>query len=186
MADPFADAIAAAKEAYPTLAPHLDNSAVTYGQPSGPTDDRQLEYYAPWESDNPNPGKHSIEVFNKNLTGDDLRDSIAADILHGVGGVDPSTGMPVDPKFYDLKQQLGASRNVRSHAMDMDAYERDKQSPYGAAPYDEWDKNSRLDAYIRGGLFPQQNPEWQNGAITPEMAPIIGQMKQYLTTPAAK
>ncbi len=180
----LADALTAARAAYPALAPHLDNSVVQYGTASGPNDDRQLEYYPPWEAQNPNPGKHTIEIYNRKLRGDDLRDSVAADLLHGVGSIDPRTGQPVDPQWYELKQQLGASRNARHSAMDLGAYEQEKASPYGAGPYADWDKNNRLDAYVRGALFPTQNPEWQNGIFTPEMQPIIGKMKSYLGTPA--
>lgn len=179
----LAAALGAAKEAYPMLRPHLDNATVKYGTPRGPEDDRQLEYYPPWETQNPNPGKHTIEIYNQSLKGDALRDSIAADMLHGVGAIDPRSGKPVDPQWYEMKQQLGASRNARHSAMDLGAYQQEQASPYGAAPYADWDKNSRLDAYVRGALFPAQNPEWQNGVFTPEMQPVISQMNKYLRGP---
>lgn len=164
---------------YPVLAPHLANSVVSFGKPTGPNDDRQLEFYHPWDSENPNPGKNSIEIFNRDLKGDDLHAAIAGDLLHRVGSVDPTTGLPVDAKFYQLRQELANSRDDLHRNMDRQAYEREKNSPYPPGEYGKWFQHSRLDAYVRAGLFPEQNPNWQE-ALTPEMKPIFDKMQSYL------
>jgi hypothetical protein len=170
---------------YPALQGILKNTIVRQGTPSGPSDDRQLEFYQPWETDSPNPGKPTVELF-KNMEAGDRQDAIAADLLHHLGAVDPGTGKPVDPTFYGLKQQLGAARSPQHQQIDQQAYARDKSS-YGEdlGGYGDWDAHSRLDAYVRGGLFPKQNPEWQGGMLTPEMQPIFGKMQDYLATPPA-
>jgi hypothetical protein len=169
---------------YPVLAPHLQNSVISYGTPQGPNDDRQLEFYHPWDSENPNPGKNTIEIYNRDLRGDDLHGAIAGDMLHRLGSVEPSTRLPVDPKFYQLRQELANARTVNHRRMDRDAYEREKQSPFPPGEYPAWDQHSRLDAYVRAGIFPDQNPQWK-GALTPEMQQIGNQMNKYLKSPVA-
>lgn len=180
----FQPLIASIGQQFPALQPHLQNLVVQRGTPSGPDDDRQLEFYPPWESNNPNPGKLTTELFNKNIAGQDLTETVAGDMLHHLGGTNPATGQPVDPAWMALKQRLIAARGVPQSLMDAEAYQREKASPYGAAPFDEWLKNNRSDAYIRGGVFPKQNPQWQNGEMfTPAMQGVIGEMRSYLTTP---
>lgn len=177
------DAVAAVKTDFPTLAPHLDMSVVQYGQSAGPNDDRQLEFYHPSQPDNPNPGKNTLEIYNRDLKGPMLQEAIAGDMLHRLGAVDEKTGQPVDPQWQDLRQQLSASRTSTQKAIDAKAYRTDKQSPvYGnlVGSQQDWDQESRLDAYVRGGVFPKSNPEWQGGYFTPEQEAIFGKMRNYL------
>lgn len=178
---PSAD-IAAIGQNYPTLLPYLKNLSVLNGTPMGPNDNRQLEFYQPWERNNPNPGKLTTELFNKNLSGTDLQQTIAGDMLHHLGAVNPQTNAAVDPNWMDMKQRLIAARTGDNQQMDMGAYKQEQASPYGAAPYPDWMQNNRSDAYIRAGLFPQQNPEWQRpGMFSPQMQSIFGDMGNYLT-----
>jgi hypothetical protein len=177
----FSNDIDAVGKSYPTLQPTLQNTVVQQGTPSGPNDDRQLEFYHPWETDNPNPGKVTVQIFNQGMTPEDRQSAIAGDLLHHLGAVDPATGQPVDPRFYGLKQQLSAARNPQHLQMDQAAYERDKASPYGAGDYSDWDTHSRLDAYVRAGLFPNQNQEWQGAVSNPQMQTIFQKMRNYLT-----
>lgn len=178
----FQETIAGIRQNYPTLAPYLEKLAIQRGTPNGPNDDRQLEFYQPWESDNPNPGKLTTELYNKSLGGQDLQETIAGDMLHHLGSVDPATGQPVDPKWMAMKQQLIASRGTPQTLMDAGAYQQEKANPaYETAPYDQWMQNNRADAYIRGALFPRQNPEWQEpGIYSPAMQAIASQMRDYL------
>lgn len=144
---------------YPALAPHLRNSVISYGTPVGE--------------------KNTIEIFNRGLKGDDLHAAIAGDMLHRLGSIEPSTGLPVDPKFYQMRRELATSRDVDHRRIDRDAYQREQSSPFPPADYPAWDQHSRIDSYVRAGLFPKQNPGW-DGFLTPEMQPIFGRMNAYL------
>jgi hypothetical protein len=62
----------------------------------------------------------------------------------------------VDPGYSNLKQQFGTSLTPWQRSI-----------------------NTDIDAYIRGGLFPQNNPEWQ-GIYTPEQTDILGKILEYL------
>lgn len=174
----FSPAINRIGQTYPALRQHLGNVVVQRGTAS---DGRQLEFYPPWEDDNPNPGKITLELYNKGLKGNDLHEAIAGDLLHHLGSIDPRTNQPVDPAWMDMKQKLIQSRGLSHNIMDAAAYHRESDP----GSYDDWMQRSRADAYIRGGLFPAQNPDWQKpgrGAFTPEMHGIFDQMRSYLTT----
>lgn len=167
---------------YPALAPYLSKLAIQRGTPTGPEDDRQLEFYQPWDSDNPQPGKITTELYNKGLKGQDLQETIAGDMLHHLGSVDPTTGQPVDPKWMAMKQQMIAARGVPQTVMDAQAYQQERANPaYETGPQDQWMQNNRADAYIRGAVFPNQNPEWQqDGIYSPAMQAVGAQMRDYL------
>lgn len=179
------DALMQTGRQYPGLARYLQETSAFYGAPRGPNDDRQLEFYQPWERDNPQPGKNTIEVFNRGLAGQDLTNAIAGDLLHRAGSIDPRTGQPVDPSWHALKQQLGAARSPMHLQIDRNAYEREKATPYGVGSYQDWDQNNRLDAYIRAGLFPNQNPDWQRGGVlsSPGMQSVFNKMRNRLAGP---
>ncbi len=166
--------------AYPGLAKYTPNTTVQWGQPSGPQDDRQLEYYPPWESDNPNAGRNTVELYNRNLTGQDLTDSVALDMLHYAGATDPRTGQPVDPKYYALKKAIVDQLDKRKAAWDVADYK--DNAKYGPMPtWQDYLMNNRADAYIRAMVSPRMNPEWNNPALfTPEMQQIGSQIRAYL------
>ncbi len=177
---PVADSVS---QQYPALAPYVKNLSIQRGIPSGPDDDRQLEFYQPWEKENPNPGKITTELYNKDLKGQDLTETVAGDMLHHLGTTDPSTGQPVDPMWMDMKQRLIGAMGPDQAKMDKQAYEQEKANPsYETGSYDDWMKNNRSDAYIRGALFPKQNQEWQeDGIYNPAMQDVTSEMRNYLT-----
>ncbi len=191
-ATPVSDEEAIAS-AYPRLAPYVKNMVVQNGISVGPEDDRQLEFYQPWEKENPNPGKLTSELFGpvQQMSPKDRQETIAGDLLHHLGAIDPATGQPVDPAWRVMKQELGAAREPFHLRADRNAYEREKANPsYETSPYPEWDQNNRLDAYVRAGVFPNQNKEWNvpepgedRGFVdTPEMKDIYSRMKRYLSS----
>ncbi|HTF75592.1 MAG TPA: hypothetical protein VK620_14890, partial [Bradyrhizobium sp.] len=170
---------------YPALAPYTKNLAVQNGKSSGPSDDRVLEFYQPWESDNPNPGKLTSELFPaaQSMSPQDRQETIAGDMLHHLGAINPATGMPVDPNWYAMKQELGAARTPQHLKADANAYAQEKANPsYETAPYSDWDQGNRLDAYVRAGVFPNQNKEWGDFIDNPKMRDIHARMQRYLTT----
>ncbi len=167
---------------YPGLAPYTKNLAVRRGTTADPNDDRQLEFYQPWDSENPSPGKLTTELYNKNLRGQDLTETIAGDLLHHLGAINPTTGQPVDQKWMALKQQLIDGMGPDQADMDKGAYQQEKaNTAYQTGSYDDWMRNNRSDAYIRGALFPKQNQEWQApGIYTPAMQQATAAMRSYL------
>lgn len=173
---------------FPALATLLNNAVIERGEKNGPTDDRHLEFFSPDDKGNPHPGKVTVQIFD-NLRGDDLSDAIAGDLLHHLGGVDTTTGKPVDPAFYALKQEMAAAREPFHLNADRDTYEREKANQnYDTLPYAEWDQRSRVDAYVRGAVFPKQNPEWntpeqgeERSFLTPKMLEIGQRMRDYLS-----
>lgn len=169
-------------QAYPGLAKHLGNAVVRWGKNTGPEDDRQLEYYPPWEGDNPNPGKNTVELYNKNLKGQDLTDSVALDMLHYAGSVDPRTAKPVDPQYYALKKAMVDQLRTRNASWDVADYK--DSAKYGdPGTYDDYLEKNRADAYIRALVSPRMNPEWSNPALfTPEMKSIGAQIRAYIST----
>ena len=88
-------------------------------------DGRQLEYYPPWERDNPSPGKATVELYNTGASPQVTENLIAGDMMHYLGGVDPRTGEVIDPTWFKLKQQLIQSRTPEQRQIDASAYERD-------------------------------------------------------------
>lgn len=179
----FQPVIDSVSQQFPALAPYAKNLAIQRGTSNGPDDDRQLEFYQPWEKENPNPGKITTELYNKDLKGQDLTDTVAGDMLHHLGTIDPATGQPIDSKWLDMKQRLIAAMGPEQAQMDKQAYEQEKANPaYETGPYDDWVKNNRSDAYIRGAIFPNQNKEWQqDGIYNPAMQAVTGEMRDYLT-----
>ena len=95
---------------FPALQPYLSNVVVQPGK-NKKSDDRQVEFYPPWESENPNPGKLTVETYHPELTsGEGLTNTVSGELLHYIGGVNPATGKPVDPNYYSLKQKVSAAR----------------------------------------------------------------------------
>lgn len=163
---------------YPQLAPHLKNTVISRGNPSE-ANGRLLEYYPPWEDDNPTPGKSHTQIFDPKLTGDSLHGAVAADMLHLLGAVDPRTGEPIDANFLALKNKMAEGMTPEHHRTNLEAYKMDKRDFGDVGSYDDWMKNSRIDAYSRAGVFPEQNPEWK-GFLTPQQEETAGQMRSYL------
>ena len=148
----------------------------------GPMEDgRQLEYYPPWERDNPEPGKATVELYNQSGTPEQTENLITGDMMHYLGGVDPRTGEVIDPTWFKLKQQIIQSRTSEQQRIDDRAYQRDaplyNNNP---PPQDEWMQMNRGDAYIRGKLTPDAQDNWRN-MYTPDQQQILEQLRQYLT-----
>lgn len=165
--------------AYPALAKYAPSTTVQWGQTSGPEDDRQLEFYQPWEGENPNPGNATVELYNRNLKGDDATDSVALDMLHRVGAIDPRTNAPVDPQYYALKKAMADQIRQRSAPWDVADF-KDAQK-YGSTSWDDYLENNRADAYIRAAVSPRMNPGWDDPHLwTPEMQQIGQKIRAYL------
>lgn len=130
---------------------------------------RQLEYWPKTEDgtvDNPhpNPGNTTLEIFNPDLKRNPkmLKDALYGDLLHG---------MTNDPNLSAMRKQF--SKNFTPQSLDF-------ENSRGGI------NNSRLDAYIRGYLAPDQDDEWRinqqkHGDIySPKQLEILTKMQRYL------
>lgn len=146
-----------------------------------PGDGRQLEYYPPWESENPMPGKATVELYNQSGSPAETQNLIAGDMLHYLGSVDPTNNQPIDPTFQKLKQQLIQSRVPGQVANDQEAYNMELPY-YGANPpsMEDYMQDNRGDAYIRGKLTPDAADEWKR-MYTPDQNQILELLRQYIT-----
>lgn len=172
---------------FPRLKPYLSNVKVQQGKKISAKDDRGLEFYPPWESTNPNPGKITLELYDQ-MKGPELTNALGGDMLHHLGAIDPKTKQPIDPKYYAMKRQVIASRTPRQEALDMKEYKLDRQFNGERRSYEDWLQQSRADAYIRGYVTPEMGgeypDEWRKHKFydAPEMKKAVEAIRQYVTT----
>lgn len=157
MPDPLIDLSGIAKK-YPRLAPLAKDAVAQWGEDTG--DGRQLEFYPSWEDQSPHPGKPVLEFYNRAMPADQLPDIAAADLLHQLGGVDPRTNTAVDPDWLAEKQKFLNTRTVKQMQTDQQEYAADRKAYPSNRSMTDWMDQSRGDAYLRGAIFPAQNPEW--------------------------
>jgi hypothetical protein len=156
---------------YPALRGLFNNLTVIDKRSGGMQDDRQLEWYPPNERDNPHPGTYTSEIFNPTITNRELPTAIAADALHGL--------KITDPQYAQMRQKFGATLTPRQHEIDQRAYAEAGEQ----RPFNQWMEDSRLDAYLRGYMFPDKADEWRKGGMyTPEQQQELEQMRTYLRT----
>jgi hypothetical protein len=90
------------------------------------------------------------------------------------------SGKPVDPDYYKLKQSVLAARTPRQQDVDLRMYKQsgDKRS------YEDWLQQSRIDAYIRGWITPDERDEWRkNGWYKrPGMRNAVESIRKYLSS----
>lgn len=172
MSDPVID-LGKVAQSYPALAAHLKNAVGQWGKDTG--DGRQLEFYPPWESDNPNKGKTTLEFFNRSIPTEQIPEFAAADMLHYLGATNPETGQPVDAQWQSMRKAMASSRTPKQIEADQKDYTDSKET----LPFDQYLENNRLDAYMRGAAFPSINPEWGE-YLTPEQKTLGNQLQGYL------
>lgn len=190
-ADPdLAPVLKSIGDEYKALLPHVPNMSAAWGK-QAPDETRKLEFYHPWQDDNPSPGKLTSEVFDRSLKGDILRDSIAGDSLHYLGTKNPDTGKPIDPTYRAMKDKLIGSLTADQKKTDREAYDMDiaEYGPRGLmddprtgkpVTFETWFDENRADAYMRGGIFPKNNPGWDE-YLTSQQKKILSDARGYLT-----
>jgi len=167
---------------FPAYKKYLSNVVIKPGK-NQKGDDRQVEFYPPWESQNPNPGKLTVQPYRSDsMSGEGLTNTVSGELLHYIGGVDPSTGIPVDPNYHALKQKVANARTPEQKALDERIYEEQKKRGE-KRPFDQWFNQSRLDEYIMGYVTPDKDDEWRKHGFYshPEMAKAVEDVKSYLT-----
>jgi hypothetical protein len=172
---------------FPALAKYKDK--FVYTEMPGPDKRGQLESYPPWEGRNPNPGKHTIEMYNADATPQQKSDLVAGDMLHYIGAVDPTTGKAIDPGFRALKEQFIKSMTPRQLGMAQQRF-ADEKAAGSYAPevtFDQYLDMSHADEYLMGALTPDQGDYWrgrpgshQKSVYSPEQDQILNQMRGYL------
>lgn len=175
--------LAAVGQKYKALSPYMAQGEIVDSSGKPGAGDRHLEFYPPYESDNPRPGKITFELFDK-MNPQQREGAVAADALHYLGGYsDAESTRPVDPAWLKMKNELMGMRSPRQLAIDTNEA---KNLEPGDTP-DRWLQRSRADAYVRGGVFPEQNPEWQEpGFFTPEQLAHFEKMRAYLRNGATE
>ena len=172
------------KSKFPAYSNYLSRVVIHPGS-TDTKDERQVETYMPWEDENPNPGKLTIQPFHKSLLSDQsLPNTVAGEMLHYIGGVDDSTKKPVDPAYYQLKQRVESSRTA--HQVEVDHKEYQEAAKRGEdRPYQQWLDQSRIDEYIMGYIAPDKQAEWikKGWYNDPKMHQAVRDIRKYLTTP---
>lgn len=157
---------------YPALK-QLGDVQIIDSRAKGMADGRQLEYYPADETDNPKPGKPTIEVFNPELKDHDYEDAIAADMLHGLKAADPTWGT--------LRNTFAQTITPSQKKVDQRTYSEDVKNGEKRS-FDQWMQDNRVDAYLRGYLFPDKQDEWRKGgAYTDAQKKLLEQMRGHLT-----
>ena len=180
--------LAAVAQQYPRLAPILPMVQVQQGKKANPTDDRGLEFYPPWESQNPNPGKITLELYDP-MQGPALTTALGGDLLHYLGAVNPQSGKPIDPQYWAMKQSVMNARTPHQDEVDRGIYHQAVRSGQEKRSYRDWLMQSRIDAYIRGFVTPEMGgrypDEWRrNGWYKePAMLNAVQAIQQYVTSP---
>lgn len=172
------DIAALVKQKYRAIEPY--DLHVIDSRDKGISQGRKLEFYPPDESDNPVPGKLTVQVFDPSFKGDDLINMIAADFLHHLG--------KNDPHLIKLRNRFQESLTAEQHKIDKRAYEEAKVGKYGGEPekrpYDEWFNVSRLDQYLGSMFLPKDSPDradWM-GMMTPQQTRILAEIQHYMET----
>ena len=140
----------------------------------------RLEFYPPDERDNPVQGKPTIEIFDPYLGGKHLEQAVFGDMLHY---------MPeVDPAFAHLRDEFAGTLTDEQKSVDEDAYSRgviraDLDEPHGERrTFEDWFNRSRLAAYIRGYLAPDERDEWRD-VYTEKQKKLLDRMEALLRKP---
>ena len=174
---------------FPRLSPYLSKVMITQGKKTNPADDRGLEFYPPWESQNPHKGNITLELFD-DLKGPQLTSALGGDLLHYLGAVDPSTNKPIDSDYWKLKQAVLGARTPEQDAVDHREYANAVKREGEKRSYRDWLQDSRIDAYIRGYVTPEMAgrypDEWRrNGWYkSPQMLQAVQAIKKYVTSGA--
>lgn len=140
-------------------------------------DRRKLEFYHPDEpaAYSPNPGVPTIEVFARNLRGKALEDALFGDMLHYAPFVNPDFAR-LRHQFSETLTPWQKGKDIIAHRRSIDEYGDDR-------PFDRWFDTSRLDAYLRGFLAPDQDDHWRGeGGIryTKEQVGLMREMEKTL------
>lgn len=125
---------------------------------------RMLETYPADETDNPMPGKPTIELFSPNATAED----IMGEHLHILPKVDPQIG--------SMRQQFIESMTPDQNSKLLQQYQHAQQNFGESRPFNQWRDVSGHDAWFRGAVTGQ----WPADLYTQEQLGMFDKLKGYL------
>ena len=176
---PLDPRLAAVAQKFPRLKPYLSMVDITQGK-TRQGDPRGLEFYPPWESENPHPGRITLELY-RNFTPEQMTGALGGDLLHYLGGGNPQSNQPIDPRYRQLKQAVLSARTPQQDALDHRMYSQEVKRGEGRS-FQDWLWQSRGDAYIRGWITPDEADEWRQHGFyrDPKMKQAVEAISQYL------
>lgn len=144
------------------------------------------EMYPPWEGHNPVPGMPVIELHQKGqaLEPEAQQKVLLGETFHYLGARNPQTQEPIDPAFRMMKEHFQSQLTPQQIHTDRQAYLEAVRHEGETRSFEQWMDQSRLDAYLRGGLSPLDETErqdWTKGQ-TPQQRYILQQMQDYLSS----
>ncbi len=142
-------------------------------QTNNPNSWTSLEFYPPDEPNNPFPGETTVGVFDKEMLNnpDKLMDALTGELLHS---------LPLnDPNFKAMRDNFATTLTPRQTSIDDQAYEIDRMLSEYPRSREQFMDTSRLDAYLRGYLNPDEQDNWR-GYYSPQQERILDQLKMYL------
>jgi hypothetical protein len=177
-ADEFYPIMQSLKKKYPALAKHP--FYVRRGE--GPF---HSETYPAWDPANPAPGVHTIEVRNKDLKGQELQNLLLGETFHVLGSINPHTNQPLDPTWFQFKQQFLQTLTPEQLQVDRQDYLNLAKQGHVYPSFGEYLQRNRIDAYLRGALSPMNEAEAKDwgATYTPRQKELLNSMKQYLENP---
>lgn len=146
--------------------PYLSNKDISFAY-NPQEGDRKLEFYHPEETERPvyiPAGKPGIEVFNPNVTPEDI-----------LGDYVSHYGVSVDPKLKGYYEQFeGLLDPIKMQKR----YQYHQENFGENRPYENWKQMTGVPEMFRGYTFNQ----WPDAAqmYTPEQLQILNQVRSYL------
>lgn len=147
----------------------LDSSVGGKDWKGQPYNGRQMEFYPPDETDNPNPGKPTIEDFSGHLNPKDALGEVFSHYL-------PKQ----DPRFGAARDRFIQSIDAKQRGMLQGDYQQDIRSGvYGTKrpSFDEWLNNQGGDAFFRGYVADQYPKEFYRPDQVEIFKPLLAQLR---------
>jgi hypothetical protein len=154
-----------------------------------------LETFDPVETGDPNNpltqrpaniplGQYGIQVRSPQATPAMIMGDA---ISHVFNQVNPKTGQPVDPAYYQLYQQFvntmqtpeWQQRLAKDYETEKEQLAKEK-SNLDLGTFQHYIQNNRIPAYMRGYVMKQWDDDWNKSWMSPQQQQILDQIKSYL------
>ncbi len=136
------------------------------------------ETYPPSESNNPQPGKWTVQLRDPKAIADrkNWPDMVSLEAIHAL--------QQNDPVYQIRSQQFIDSMTPGQQADSHRAYQRDRTEFGNTEPYEEYLPRVQAQEYLRGMLFPKVIPNWVGpkgeGQYTPQQMGLSKVIQSYL------
>jgi hypothetical protein len=148
--------------------PMLGGLNVEIRRGSGPG---HAEFFPAHEGRNPTPGQSLIEVRNPNIKGEFLESLVGGELMHEL--------RQVDKTFAGLADKFVKSLSMRQMENQQRAYEYSQENFDEERAFKDWFEVSRIDALIRGFLFPDEDNNFA-GSYSKENIEVLNEMRDYI------